>query len=209
MLRPASRITRSAVRLLADPKFFQNLTLPHVRSLHQHPPTHLPLFSRNPTSAASFFASASRCPTQGGIEEPQTRSLTSTSRSSTRHLRSDVRYRNVPINQPPVGSRTDGDLPRKDRKANPFLPFQATSFLDAFVTTIVGVGISESCWLQVGRVGMKLKECSYSFYCRYCIPRVVQMEGSKQGIDHTRPSASTHPKMMLSNLDAGCLQRWI
>ena len=208
MLRPASRITRSVVRLLADQKPSQNLTLPNVHSLHQHPPTHFPLVSRNPTSAASFFASASRYPTQGGIEELQTRSFTSTSRSSTRHLRSDVRYRNAAVNRFLVG-RTDGDLPRKDRKTNPFLPFQTTSFVDAFVTTVVGFGLSESCKLQVGRVGMKLNECPYSFYCPNCIPEVVQMEGSHQDIHHTRPSASTHPKMTLSNLDAGCLQRRI
>jgi hypothetical protein len=47
---------------------------------------------------------------------------------------------------------TDDDLPRKDRKANPFLPFQASSFVDAFVTTIVGVGISESCKLRTCRL---------------------------------------------------------
>lgn len=44
---------------------------------------------------------------------------------------------------------TDDELPRKDRRANPFLPFQASSFVDALVTTIVGVGISESCGSRV------------------------------------------------------------
>ena len=44
---------------------------------------------------------------------------------------------------------TDHELPRKDRRANPFLPFQASSFVDALVTTIVGVGISESCGSRV------------------------------------------------------------
>ena len=148
MLRPAPRITRSTTRLLADSKPCQNLTLPNARSLCQYPLVHPSLVLRNPISAASIPAPALRHPTQGGVEGLQTRSFASTSRNSARHLRSDDRRRKAAVSRPFAGM-TDDDLPRKDRKANPFLPFQASSFLDAFVTTIVGVGISESCKSRV------------------------------------------------------------
>ena len=146
MLRPAPRTTRSAVRLLADSKVSQKLTPPNARSLHCQYPS---LISRNPASAASTSASTSRPLTQAGVEGLQTRSFTSTSSNFLRHPRSGD-HRRATVNRPSVDSTHD-DLPRKARKANPFLPFQASSFVDAFVTTIVGVGISESC--QYGRVG--------------------------------------------------------
>jgi len=144
MLRPAPRITRSAVRLLADSKLPQKLTLPNTRSLYQqHSLVHPFLVSRNPTSSASTFAPVSRLSAREGVWGPQTRGFTSTSKSSARH-RSDDRYRRAALSRALVGTAGD-DLPRKSRRANPFLPFQASSFVDAFVTTIVGVGISESC----------------------------------------------------------------
>jgi len=140
---PAPHITRSAVRLLADPRPSQKLTLPTARSLHQHPLIHPSLVSRSPISGASVFASGSRFLTQEGVKGLQTRSFTSTNRNSARYLRSDDRHQKAAIKRPLVGV-TDDDLPRKDRRANPFLPFQASSLVDALVTTIVGVGISES-----------------------------------------------------------------
>jgi len=148
MLRPAPRITRSAVRLLADSKPSWNLTLPNARPLCQYPIVHPSLVLRNPISAAPIPAPTLRLPTQGAVEGLQTRSFASTSRNSARHLRSDNRYGKATVNRPLVGM-TDDDLPRKDRRANPFLPFQASSFVDALVTTIVGVGISESCKSRV------------------------------------------------------------
>ena len=144
MLRSAPRITRPTVRLLADQKLPHSSALPNARSLHQRPVVHPILISRNLTPFASTSASTSRLPTQTAIEGLQTRSFASTSRNSARHLRSDDRHRGGVVNRPLVGTSHD-DLPRKNRKANPFLPFQASSFVDAFVTTIVGVGISESC----------------------------------------------------------------
>jgi len=147
MLRSAPRITRPTVRLLADQKLPHNSTLPNTRSLYQRPVVHPFLVSRNLTPTAS----ASRLPTRMAVEGLQTRPFASTSRNSARHLRSDDRHRGV-VNRPLVGIVRD-DLPRKDRKANPFLPFQASSFVDAFVTTIVGVGISESC--KHKRIGLK------------------------------------------------------
>ena len=146
MLRPAPHITRSVIRLLADPRPSRKSTLPTARSLHHQPFIHPSLVSRNSIPAASVSASSSRFPTQDGFEGPQTRSFTSTSRNSARYLRSDDRHRKATIRRPFVGI-TDDDLPRKDRRANPFLPFQASSLVDALVTTIVGVGISESCKL--------------------------------------------------------------
>ena len=183
MLRPVPRMTRPAFRLLVDQKLSQELTLPGARVLHQRPLVHPLLVSRNLTSTASTFVSTSQLPTRGSVEVPQARSFTSTSTNFVRDLRSDDRRRGV-VNRPLVGV-TDDDLPRKDRKANPFLPFQASSFVDAFVTTVVGVGISESC--RYG-VGVKLNECSYSFRCRNRIPGVVQMEGPCQGMPLTRLS---------------------
>lgn len=145
MLRSAPRITRPAIRLLADLKPSQKLAQPNARSLHQqHPLVHPFLVSRNLISAASTSIPTSQLSNQGGVEALQTRSFTSTSSNSTRHPRSDDLRRRTVVNRPLVGM-TDDDLPRKDRKANPFLPFQASSFVDAFVTTIVGVGISELC----------------------------------------------------------------
>ena len=178
MLRPAPRITRSAVRLLADSKPSQNLTLPNTRFLCQYPLVRPSIVFRNPASAASIPAPTSRLPTQGGVEGLQMRPFTSTSRNSVRHLRSDDRHRKAAVNRPLVGM-TDDDLPRKDRKANPFLPFQSSSFVDAFVTTIVGVGLSESRKFWVCIVEMKLNGRPYSFYCRNRIHAVVQMEGSR------------------------------
>lgn len=142
MLRPAPRITRSAVRLLADSKPSRNLTLPNARPLCQYSIVHPSLVSRNPISAAPIPAPTLRLPTQGGVEGLQTRSFASTSRNPARHLRSDDRHRKATVNRPLV-AMADDDLPRKDRRANPFLPFQASSFVDALVTTIVGVAISE------------------------------------------------------------------
>jgi hypothetical protein len=142
MLRQTPRISRSTVRLLADPKPSQKSALPNARSLHQQRTlVHPCRFSRNPVSVASTSASIPRLPTRG-VEGLQTRSFASTSKNSARYTRSDDRHRRV-VNRPLVGT-TDGDLPRKNRRANPFLPFQTSSFVDAFVTTIVGVGISES-----------------------------------------------------------------
>jgi len=148
MLRPAPRATRSTIRLLADPKPSQNLTLRNARSLHQCPLVHPSLVLRNQIPDASNFTQSLRLPAWGGVGGLQTRSFASTSRNSARYLRSDDRHRRGAGNRPLVGITND-DLPRKDRKANPFLPFQASSFVDALVTTIVGVGISESCKLQV------------------------------------------------------------
>ena len=142
MLRQAPRISRSTVRLLADPKLSQKSALPNARSLHQQRTlVHPCRISRDPISVTSTSASIPRLPTQG-VEGLQTRSFASTGKNSARHTRSDDRHRRA-VNRPLVGM-TDGDLPRKNRRANPFLPFQASSFVDAFVTTIVGVGISKS-----------------------------------------------------------------
>jgi len=148
MLRSAPRITRPTVRLLADQTLSHNSTLPNTRSLYQHPAIHPFLVSRNLTPTASTSTSASRPPTQTAVKGLQARSFASTSKNSARHIRSDDRHRGGVVNRPLVGI-TDDDLPRKGRKANPFLPFQASSFVDAFVTTIVGVGISELCSTSV------------------------------------------------------------
>ena len=134
MLRPACRTTRSAVRLLADSKPSQTLMLQKSRPLHEHTLVNPSLVSQNDISAT---------PASVSIPRLQTRPFTSASRSSARHLRSDDRHRKAAVN-PHLVDPTNDDLPRKGRKANPFLPFQASSFVDAFVTTIVGVGISES-----------------------------------------------------------------
>lgn len=152
MLRPAPRVARSAVRLLADSKFPQTLTPPNARSLCQYPHVHPSLVLRNPTSAASISAPTLRLTAQGGVEGFQTRSFASTSGNSARY-RSDDRHRK-PVRSRPLVGMTDDELPRKDRRANPFLPFQASSFVDALVTTIVGVGISESCGSRVCIVEM-------------------------------------------------------
>jgi len=46
-------------------------------------------------------------------------------------------------NQPLVGVRAHDDLPGRDKQTIPILLFrQAPKFADAFITTIVGVGIS-------------------------------------------------------------------
>ena len=137
MLRQAPRTTRSAVRLLTGLKPSQKPARPNARFLHKrHPLFDSPLVLQNPIPAASTLTSTSR---------PWTRPFASTSRNSVRHPRSgDHRRATISITQPlRAGTTDDDDLPRKGRKANPFLPFQASSFLDAFVTTIVGVGISE------------------------------------------------------------------
>jgi len=139
MLRSAPRLTRPTVRLLADQKLSHKSTQPNACSLYQQRPVVHPfLISRNLTPAAS----TSRLPTQAAVRGLQTRLFASTSSNSARHLRSDDRHRGAVVNRPLVGITHD-DLPRKDRKANPFLPFQASSFVDAFITTIVGVGISK------------------------------------------------------------------
>lgn len=205
MLRPALHITRSAVRPLANPRHSQKLTLPNARSLHQHLPTCPTLVSQNLVSAASIFGSGPRFSIREGIEGLQTRSLTSTSRNSARYLRSDDRRRKAADKRPLV-SNIDDDLPGKDRKAYLLLPFRAASFADALTTTIVGVGMSESCKLRACRIEMKLNECLCSFHCRGCIPEVVQMEGSRQGMLHTRPSRNTRAKTILLSSDGGCLQ---
>ena len=140
MLRQTPRITSPAFRLLADPKLSQKSTLPTARSLHQHPFLHSFLVSRNLISATPATL---RLSTQGSVGVFLARSFASTNSNFTRHLRSDDRRR-VVVNRPLVGMTND-DLPRKNRKVNPFLPFQASSFVDAFITTIVGVGISKSC----------------------------------------------------------------
>ena len=184
MLRSAPRITRPTVRLLADQKFSHNSTLLNTRSLYQRPAVHPSLVSRNLTPTVSTSTSASRPPTQTVTEGLQARPFASTSRNSTRHLRSDDRHRRGVVNRPLVGT-VHGDLPRKNRKANPFLPFQASSFVDAFVTTIVGVGISELC--KHKHIELKLNQRSYSFRRRNCVPGVVQMEGPRQGTLHVRP----------------------
>lgn len=64
------------------------------------------------------------------------RRFTSTSRISARHLRSGDRKKAAYV------GTTGDDSPRK---VDPSLPFQAPSLRDAFVTTVVSVGISESC----------------------------------------------------------------
>ena len=148
MLRSAPRATRSAVRLLADSRPSRNLTPPNARSPHQCLLVHPSLVLRNQIPAVSVSAQTLRPPTQGGVEGPQTRSFMSTSRNSARYLRSDDRHQKA-IGKRPLVGMTDDDLPRKDRKTNPFLPFQASSFVDAFVTTMVGVSISKPRKLQV------------------------------------------------------------
>ena len=205
MLRPALRVTRSAIRLLADSKPPRNLTLPNARSLHQRPIVHPSVVQRNTTSVGPIPATLSRAQTRGHIQGLQTRSFASGSRRPARHLRSDNRHGRTVASRPLVGM-SDDDLPRKDRKANPFLPFQASSFVDAFVTTIVGVGISESYSLPGCRVDTKLNGRPYSFFCRDYIPAVVQMEGYRQGILHMRPFGNLHAEAALLGLDGGCLR---
>ena len=134
MLRQAYRSTRSAIRLLADSKSFQTLVLQNSRSLHEHTFVNPSLISQNKISAA---------PASVSIPGLQTRPFTSASRSSARYLRSNDRHRKVAVN-PHLVDPTNDDLPKKGREGNPFLPFQASSFVDAFATTIVGVGVSES-----------------------------------------------------------------
>ena len=180
-------MTRSAVRLLANPRP-QKFTLPNALSLHRYPLTcHSSHISRNPISTISIFSPSSRSLIHEGIRGLQTRSLTSTSRNSARHLRSEDRHRKAAENRPPA-STIDDDLQRKDGKANPLLPFQTATLVDALTTTIIGVGISESCRLRACRIEMKLNERLCSFHCRSRIPEVVQMEGPRQGMLHTRPS---------------------
>ena len=139
MFRSAPRTTRSAVRLLTP----QKLTRLNTSSRHQFlgSSSSLPLQDQ-------IFAASTSVPTS----LLQTRHFTSKSRNSSRHLRSGDLRRTATVNERPAGV-SDDDLPRKSRRANPFLPFQASSFVDAFVTTIVGVGISESC--RFGRVRQK------------------------------------------------------
>ena len=136
MFRSASRETRSAIRLLGDSKTSQNLRRLNTSSLRrQHLLLNSSLTFRDQISIASTSVPTSRL---------QSRQFTSPSRNSTRHFRSGDRLRKATLDERPAGTAND-DLPRKARKANPFLPFQASSFVDAFVTTIVGVGISEFC----------------------------------------------------------------
>ena len=126
MLRLALRTTRSAVRQLTDSKTPRKPTLLNTWSLYQqHPPIYSSLTLQN-----QIFAANTSVPTL----RLQKRQFTTTCRNSARYLRSGDRPK-----------KSNGDLPRRARKANIFLPFQASSFVDAFVTTIVGVGISESC----------------------------------------------------------------
>jgi len=140
----ALRISRPAIRL-ADPK----LIPPNARSLHQqHPAVYRFTTSRNPISAAPVSASASRFLIRAAVEEFQTRSFTSTGSigNHARHSRSaaDRRHRRVVPNRPLVGITRDG-LPRTDKKPIPFSPFRASSFADALVRAVVGVGISGFC----------------------------------------------------------------
>jgi hypothetical protein len=205
MLRPAPRVTRSAIRLLGDSKLPQNSTLPNARSLHQRTSVHPSVVQRNTISVGPIPATLPRAQTRGHIEGLQTRSLASASRRSARYSRSDDRNGRTVVSRPLVGT-SDDDLPRKDRKANPFLPFQASSFVDAFVTTIVGVGISESYSLQGCRADTKLNGRPHSFFCWNYIPAVVQMEGSHQGILHAGPFRGPYTKTTLLALDGGCLR---
>ena len=132
---PRLRTTLPVIRLL------KKLSTPH--SLHQqHPRAHPFLFSRNliPVTSIPPF------PIQVGVEGLRTRSFTSTSSNSVRHSKSDDRHRRafVIVNRPYVGT-ADDESARGNRKRGPFLPLRASGVVDAFVTTIVGVGISESC----------------------------------------------------------------
>ena len=144
MLRPALHTTRSAVCLLANAKPSQKFNLPNVRSLHHYPLVCDPsLLSRNPVPTTLVTPSILRLSTHRSVEGLRSRSFASVKKNSTRNLRSDGRHRRAAIDRPPVGM-TDDNLPREDRKANPFLPLRASNFVDAFVTTIAGVGLSES-----------------------------------------------------------------
>ena len=168
MLRRASAATRSTVRLLATPRSSLESTRSNALFLHKHLIFDSPLILPNQISAASTLASTPRL---------QTRPFVSTSRNPVRHPRSGDHQRAI-VNRPLVGT-TDDDSPRKGRKANPFLPFRASSFVDAFVTTIVGVGISE---LHKHERVVELDLRYRSFRCRNRVSGMVQMEGSRKGM---------------------------
>ena len=144
MLQPALRMPRLAIRL-AGTKLSRRLTVAPgaTHSLHEQYQGVYPLISRTLIAGAPTFASTPRFPIQPAVEGLQIRRLfTSTSNISARHLRSDDRrYQRIIPNRPLVGINRD-HLPRKTRKANPFLPFQASSVADTLINTIVGVGIS-------------------------------------------------------------------
>lgn len=135
MFRSAPRTTRSAVRLLEGSKTSQKLAPPDTSSLRQQ---HLLLDSSLNSQGRVFVASTS-VPTS----RLQTRQFTSTSRNFSRRIRSGDRHQSAAFTNERLVGATDDDLPRKSRKANPFLPFQSSSFVDAFVTTIVGIGMSK------------------------------------------------------------------
>ena len=206
MLWPALRVTRPAAirRLLPDSKPPQNSTLPNPRSLHHRPLFRPSVVQRNTISIGSIPATLSRAQIRGHIQGLQARSFASASRRSARHLQSDDRQGRSVVSRLLVGT-SSGDSPRKGRKGNPFLPFQMT-FVDAFVTTIAGVGISESHSLKGCRVDTKPNGRPYSFFCRSCIPAVVQTEGYHQGMLHMRPSRNLHAKTTLLALDGGRLR---
>lgn len=147
---PAPRITRPAFRLLAKLRPSQGSTLSNAHCLHQHPiihPIHPSLGFRHLISAVPTLSSTPQLTIR-----PQIRLFTSTVRNSARHLRSDKgRHRKAAASRPLVGM-TDDELPRKDKKANSFLPFQTPPLLDASVATIVGMGLSESCKLRARKI---------------------------------------------------------
>ena len=141
----ALRISRPAIRL-ADPKLSRKLIPPNARSLHQqHPTVHPFTISRTLISATPTSAPTSRFLIRATVEGFQTRSFASTGSNHTRHPRSadDRRHRRLIPNRPLVGITRDS-LPGKDWKSIPFLQFRASSFADALVQAIVGVGISGS-----------------------------------------------------------------
>jgi len=136
-MQSALRISRPAIRL-ADPKLSRKFIPPTV-----HPFT----VPQNPISAAPTLGYASRFLIRATVGGFQARSFASTASNHTRHPRSvdDRRHRRVIPNRPLVGTHTRDDLPGKDRKSFPLSPFRASSFADALVHTIVGVGISGFC----------------------------------------------------------------
>jgi len=140
-------IPRPAIRL-ADPKLFRKLILSNTRSLHQQHPTIYP-FSRNLVSAAPTSAPASQFLIRATVVGFRTRSFASTGSNHTWRPRSadDRRHQRVVPNRPLLGTARDG-LPGKGRKPIPFLLFRASSFADALVHTIVGIGISGSCMYE-------------------------------------------------------------
>ena len=145
-MRSALRIPRPAIRL-ADPKLSRKLIPPNAHSMHRrHPDVHPFTIPRNLILAEPTPAPGSRFLIRATVEGFQTRSFTSTASNHSRHTRStdDHRHRRVIPNRPLVGVTLDGP-PGKDRKAIPLLPFRASSFADALVHTIVGVGISGFC----------------------------------------------------------------